>query len=409
MEHQIRSHRRPPGRRRPLVAAAVAALALVLAGAASLSTGTASADGMLSPLELAQAAKANCQLLAANATTSAQRTRANQCVTDQQRIIDLLLATPSPTVSSSGSPTATPPAPSPTPTTTTTTTPSPSPTTTEPSPTPTPTPTSTGTPGPLTCPAFPAFPDATCTGWRHTGVTLHECVADGHLDVPNATYDSCHFPSGVVIQAANIVITRSYVEGPVRLHWTMGGDYQNVVLVDVEIGGAWTDVSSVGNGANFHCLRCDIHGNDSGVHLGTNGTLVDSWSHAFLNTGAHGAAVGLGEGSGSGSVIVHNRLECYRVTATGAFDPTGGCSSAASLYDSLDSVVFKNNYMDSVSGFCLYAAGPNGTHISIVGNVFGNRFAPDCGGAYGFFTAWNPDPSNVWSGNVSVDGRVVAP
>ncbi len=61
-------------------------------------------------LQLAEDQLANCQLLANNATSSSQRTRAQQCVTDQQRIIALLQGqSPSPSPS------------------TTTTTPSPSP------------------------------------------------------------------------------------------------------------------------------------------------------------------------------------------------------------------------------------------------------------------------------------------
>jgi len=42
--------------------------------------------------------------------------------------------------------------------------------------------------GNATCPAYPAFPDASCTGWQHTGVTLRTVQAGDsgpgwHVDV----------------------------------------------------------------------------------------------------------------------------------------------------------------------------------------------------------------------------------
>lgn len=116
----------------------------VITGAAVVATmwmtsgGAATADTQLSPLELAQAQKANCQLLVTKATSGAQRTRAQQCVTDQTTIINALTATPTPTNTTTGTP-------GPTATITPTSTATSSPTST---PSATPTPTSTPTPPP---------------------------------------------------------------------------------------------------------------------------------------------------------------------------------------------------------------------------------------------------------------------
>src|SRR5690348_15617288 len=33
------------------------------------------------------------------------------------------------------------------------------------------------------CPAYPAFPDANCTGWQHTGVTLTPYTGPSTIDV----------------------------------------------------------------------------------------------------------------------------------------------------------------------------------------------------------------------------------
>ena len=89
-------------------ALAVLAASVLVTGAIALSPATAETG--MSPLELAQVQRANCQVLLAKATSSAQRTRANQCIADQTVIINALSA-PSPSPSATQSPS---PSPSPT-------------------------------------------------------------------------------------------------------------------------------------------------------------------------------------------------------------------------------------------------------------------------------------------------------
>jgi hypothetical protein len=325
------------------------------------------------------------------ARTSADRTWLRQCVHA------LTPPTVGPTPSSSGTPTSTP-----------------SPTTAPPTTTPpaTTAPPTTGPPAPG-CPAFPAFPDAACTGWQHTGVTLHTCndgidPGDGHLTVPNKTYEGCEFPNGVMIQAAGITIQRSRVVGQVRVHDSLNGDYRGAKLVDVEIdGGAHPspDFAAISAGSNISCVRCHIHGTATGYHLGNNNVLRDSYIHDFVDTGAHGAAAGTGQGAGDNTIVEHNNLQCSRTNGA------AHCSSALSLYDepTLDNVLVRNNLFNSVSGYGMYGGGPQGTHIQVIDNVFGQKYYPTCGlfGPVAAFYAGNT--GNVWSGNRYQDGGVVAP
>lgn len=159
-----------------VAAAALGATAILLGGVA-LSSPPADARSGLSPLELAQVEKRNCQVLLANATSSAQRTRAQQCIADRDVIIKALTTTASPTGTTSPSPSAsatptpspstTSPSPSPTSPSPSPTTPSPSPTTPSPSPTVTVPPTTPPTGPVLGCMPVPSrcgWPDATNTG-----------------------------------------------------------------------------------------------------------------------------------------------------------------------------------------------------------------------------------------------------
>src|SRR5512147_2235274 len=97
-------HRRSRQTRPLAVAASLLAALVLVIGAVSLSPATA--DTAMSPLELAQVTQNNCQVLLAHATTSAAKTRARQCIADQQVIIDALSGspTPSPSATQSASP-----------------------------------------------------------------------------------------------------------------------------------------------------------------------------------------------------------------------------------------------------------------------------------------------------------------
>jgi hypothetical protein len=254
------------------------------------------------------------------------------------------------------------------------------------------------------CPPFPAFPDESCTGWKHTGVTLQDCVVDGYVFDSNVTFDSCYFPKGLVIGGANVTITRSQVHGTVTAHWSNDYDLQGLKLIDVEIEESDNPepVFAAVAGHNYGCLRCDVHHTGTGIHVGNNAVIEDSYTHDFIYTdGAHGAGIGMGQGHGNNSKVIHNNIQCNRLAGQ-----TQICSSALSLYDepTLDNVLVQNNLLNTVGGYCTYGGGTNGTNIRYLDNRFGKKFHPDCGG-YGpvavFYTA---NAGNVWSGNEWEDG-----
>lgn len=282
----------------------------------------------------------------------------------------------------------------------------PSPSTTNPSTTPPATtpPATTTPPGPSVCPAFPRFPDAGCTGWRHTGVTLKPCgPSDGHLETPNVVYDSCVFNNGVVIQAPGITIQRSWIKGNVRAHWSFDYDYLGAKLIDVEIGPSSNpELAAVSNGPNFTGIRLDAHHTATGVHLGDNSSLIDSWVHDRIHTDSHGSAVGLGQNSGNNTKIIHNNLDCA---------PTNGavaCSGAAVLYDepTLNNVLVQYNLFNSKSGYCL-RNGPGATNIRVLDNIFGRKYYTICG-LFGPVSQFYPNNTgNQWLRNTYPDGTPV--
>lgn len=256
------------------------------------------------------------------------------------------------------------------------------------------------------CPAFPAFPDEKCTGYKHNGITVDQLTTDTtkcpqNLNVAGKTYDRCKFVNGVSVGASNVTITNSLVLGRVNAPYTR----TNLVLQDVEIDGQNSDPngqSGIGD-YSYTCVRCDVHGTGRGAALGDDVIIKDSYFHDFYYVnGAHQTAVG--NNGAAHNQIIHNNLLCN----------SDGCSAALSLYGDfgqVNDILIQNNLFNTTGSFCTYAGGnettkayPNGTNIRYVDNVFGKKYHTGCG-IYGPVSFWNANSTgNVWTGNIWQDG-----
>jgi hypothetical protein len=256
------------------------------------------------------------------------------------------------------------------------------------------------------CPAFPGFPDASCTGWQHTGVKLHTNNCPGKITKPNSTYDGCLFKDGIAVAAGDVTIKRSRIEGIVgQANSTGDGDLNNLQLIDVEIdGGGNPDFNQAAIGiSNYSCVRCNIHSTGRGANIGQNVTFRESYIHDFVySNGAHQTAIG-SHGGGNYS-IVHNNLQCN--------SNSQGCSSALSFYGDdaqVNGALVQNNLFNTDGSYCTYAgsvqgkAYPHGINIRYIDNRFGKKFGGKCA-YYGPVACYEDNPGNVWQGNSWQDG-----
>lgn len=375
-------HRAPS--KRAAIAVIVAALTVLSVGALSFAVPSATAVGGLSPLELAQTQRANCQLLLAHATSSAQATRARQCIADQTAIINALTATPSP----SGSPSSTPPGPTATPTPSPTTSPVPTgstpvPTTAPPTLTPTPTPT-----GPS------GWPTPDSTGWRHTGVTLTVVTATIYAGA-GQVIDSVEARGGIVVTGNGVTIRRSWVQGQGSGEgagiWIRAG-VTGTLIEDVEVsshpGADVTNESAIVDRAvtGFNTRgtvmrRVYAHGVIRGLQFGCDTTITDSYVDGEVNPGGnHMSAVGGETCVGQFALTVrHNHIGLSPNPSDSAallyyppqVGPTGDQNAAISIVD--------NEILGGT--YCMWLSSDPGLHGTLV--VTGNRFRigyyPTCG------------------------------
>jgi hypothetical protein len=251
------------------------------------------------------------------------------------------------------------------------------------------------------CGAFPRFPDSGCTGWEYTGVTLRDCP--NTITTAGAELDGCLFSNGLTVEAANVTITRSRIEGLVRPR----GDLQNLTLTDVEIDGTGhVDPASedsqlaIGN-ENYTCLRCDIHDTGRGANLGNNVRIEDSYLHDFpFMNGKHMTAIG--SNGGANFSIIHNNLECS----------VSGCSAALSFYGDfapIRDVLVQYNLFNTTGSYCTYGGSvdgkeyPVGTNIRYLDNRFGKKFHDSCG-QFGPVASFSSGSGNAWQRNSWQDG-----
>lgn len=322
----------------------------------------------------------SCQLLANN-STGTQRTRAQQCVTDQQRIIQLLTQHPT---SAPVTPTSLPSATSP----------------------PTPQPSSSSAPTGQACPALPAVPDANCTGVP-PGTVLHDCPNG----IKGGVWDGCLFRGTLVVRGVGTVIKNSLILGNVD-----AGDAGNcsqqsgLQIIDSEIDGSSTSWDWNAQLVGFNCfslLRVDGHGTGYGVNASGTVTITDSYLHDWetFNGSDHKDAV-ISNG-GSNISIIHNNLQC---NYSGGGD--GLCSAAVGLFGdfaAVTNVEISRNLFNSVDGFCIYGGNtdgkpyPDASNVKITDNLFGKKYHDKCG-FYGPSTDVELARGNTWSGNRWQDG-----
>ena len=262
------------------------------------------------------------------------------------------------------------------------------------------------------CPAYPAFPDENCTGWRHTGVTLTDCTGqtdNGYIWNDGVVFEKCYFSKPLTVYGNNVTILKSQIHGTVTPHWSKSYDFGGLILIDVEIEQKDDDedelVTAAIAGNNYSCVRCDIHHTLSGMHFGDNTIIRDSYTHDFRwRNGAHGAGIGTGQDHGSNSKIIHNNIQCNRV------DGPPICSSALSIYPEDDNgdgitvhdVKVENNLFNATGAYCVYAVSIPGSNIDFISNHFGKKFYPGCAG-YGPVTGYGPQ-GGQWTDNKWADG-----
>lgn len=257
--------------------------------------------------------------------------------------------------------------------------------------------------GAQVCPAYPAFPDANCTGVP-TGVTLTTYTGPTTITTAGTIIDSKNITSPLTISANNVTIKNSRItatppdnKGVV----TITGGYTGTLIQDCEING-------LGNGTNGHGIlgratiyRCDISNVENGLVPDNNTLAEDNYIHNL--GGAQSVSGGVPhydgvqmDGGESNVTLRHNTINNnYTQTSAVMMD---------NYFGALSNIIVTNNFL-SGGGITLYHVG-NFTSSTMTGTqVTGNYFGT---------TDWlNAEicvfDVSVWSGNINASTGATVP
>ena len=240
-----------------------------------------------------------------------------------------------------------------------------------------------------------SYPDASTTGWRHTGVTLS---SSGPITVttPGTVIDGLDISGIVVIKADNVTVQRSRVTSGSYFPIRVSPGFSNVRFIDLEVIGVQnaTTRCDVGiNGGNF-IQRVDVSNCADLLHPSPNSTIVDSYLHdPWHSPTTHNDGVQLF--AGSHFVVQHNTILMGHVENAAIF--------VKADFGDIDDVTIAGNFLDGGS-FTVFGGdvGTNlVTNVVVTGNLFGTS------ALYGQLLTQSMTGPVTKSGNQSTDGLPV--
>lgn len=292
--------------------------------------------------------------------------------------------------------------------------PTPAPT---PSATPTPTPQPSPTPTPSPSPTAPVWPGAANTGVPD-GTILTAYTGPCTVTVANTVIDAKTVNCTLSIRAANVIITRSRINGRVE-NGSASNPGRSFTIRDSEVIAA---PGNTGVGESFFTVeRVEIRGGNRGLHCYQTCTVRDSWIHGNrITSGDHAS----GARMGMNGTFIHNTIVCDVANDNAG----GGCSADLTGYPDFSPIhhnLIENNlFQATTGGFCAYGGATSGkpfssdpanaTFIVFRGNVFqrgqpGNQGLRRCG-FWGAITDFAPGRTgNQWVGNTYDDGTPLLP
>jgi hypothetical protein len=258
-----------------------------------------------------------------------------------------------------------------------------------PAPTPTPPPPTPPPAGGSRCPAFPAFPTASCTGIP-AGTSLAVVNGDVTLSA-GATYTDKDVRGRIFINGNNITIRRVKAQNGVMIQGT------NTLIEDVEMGasnGSGGD-QGIGGSGSYTCRRCHIHNFSDGAKLFGTSLIEDSYiNNLWYTSGDHNDGLQDAFGGGGTVTLRHNYISSH------TYNGSGGENGAIQVADAWNgTLTMEYNLFDS-GGNIVVRLHENGKY-----NVRNNRWTRKGGATHSLVHATILE----WAGNAFQDnGQAIA-
>ena len=269
------------------------------------------------------------------------------------------------------------------------------------------------------CPVFPAFPDADCTGVP-AEVTLSAYSGPCTVTTANTVIDAKLVNCDLNIRAAGVVIENSKVNGLVYVDTDDPGSRQwSFTIQDSEVDAGQEPRAAVSTG-NMTVVRADIHGGVTAVQCeekSVSCTVRDSWLHGqYIPDTANWHLGGFLSDGGGNIQLLHNNIVCDHPENSVGEGCTGDVNFIPNFAPISGALVQNNLFGANIgSAYCTFGGEkstsqyPSSDHIVYRDNVFQRGTNGKCA-AYGPVTDFNVNGTgNQWINNKWDDGTVVDP
>ena len=246
------------------------------------------------------------------------------------------------------------------------------------------------------CPAYPSFPDASCTGPTSTNLPLY--TGSLELRTDNAVIENVEMriDQGLYVPAHNVTFRNVKIvfTGALNSDFTAVNLNNNsgTVFQDCEIDGQGNVARAIA-GSGVTVRNCEIHHVGNAVETDAPLLVEGNYIHDIYEpAGTDWHADGIQTPMSSDNVTIRHNTIFGRDPATSAINVMGTPADPAT------DVLIEHNLLAG-GGYTLYA-GP-GSNYRVIDNHFSTQFSS----TVGYYNIWYWDPSE--DGDVTRSGNVI--
>ena len=238
------------------------------------------------------------------------------------------------------------------------------------------------------CPAYPAFPNAGCTGVP-PGTTLTAVDGDLVVTTDGEVVSGKNVNGCIVVKAVGVTVENSKAQCVAMEDRARDPANPRLTVQDVEIdcrNGAGSGGNTGIGDHNFNVYRVNIHNCENGFDADSDITITDSYIHDLFTLPDSAPNQphmdGLQSAFGSNLVIDHNTI--YGFDTGCQYPNNGSCNGTSALImgnnanGPSSNTTISNNLLAG-GAYTLYCPSKSTANFRVVGNHFSTVYSPNVG------------------------------
>jgi hypothetical protein len=251
-----------------------------------------------------------------------------------------------------------------------------------------------------------SYPDASNTGWQHTGVTLTPYTGPTTITTNNTVIDGKNITSCLTIRGDNVTIRRSKAVANCIYTIALEGA-ENLLIEDTEISceGNYVGVAAISGVANYTARRVYARNCENPLFPSSGSTVENSYIDELCPKSSDPHSDGLQMFGGVSNITIRNNRIYARCSTGGS-----GLNAAITGGNNISNLLVENNLLAG-GGYTLglSESGSFGPNVRVRNNKFSTIFHPKSGfyGPINFASTPSEHCGSVWYDG-SDAGKIIA-